>query len=158
MLAADKIIPPELAFVALLAGITSGDFLLYLFGHYAGSRPFMRKWRESKRASSIEHWLSSNLFITIFFVRFAPGLRLPCYLASGWLGVSVKSFLWAVFVAGVLWTGMVFGGLLWFGAPLWELSGMGNLFLLPLALLFLYLLQQVLRKYVNACLESNNDQ
>ena len=158
LLAADNVIPSGIAFVVLLAGITTGDFLLYLFGYFAGSRPFMKKWRESKKAIAVERWLSSHLFMTIFMVRFAPGLRLPCYLASGWLGVSIKQFLWAVLVAGVLWTGAVFGSLVWLGVPLWEQAGFAKLAIVPVALVLLYLFQQLFRKRINARLEGQDDQ
>ena len=147
MLVSDGLVHPEIAFIALLTGITAGDALLYAAGHYSGKFRFIRSWLKSDLLIPADRWLRSNLFFTIFLVRFAPGLRLPCYLACGWFSVSLKAFILSVTFAGFLWVSFVFGSLYWLGEPVWnspvvssllERFGVGRWVLIPLVVAVLY--------------------
>ena len=156
VLVADGLISPVVAFAALLSGIVAGDLLLYAVAYLAGNRSFLMRWKQKPLAASMAAWLSEHLFITIFLVRFAPGLRLPCYLACGWLSVPVGLFTLATGVAGLLWVTAVFGGLVWLGSSVWqEHSGIWLLAIPVLGLL--YLVQNGLKTRIVRYLERFND-
>ena len=157
MVAADNMIHPGVAFTVLLAGIVCGDFILYWVGLLIGQRRSMKRWRELKTVLSVEKWLTANLFMTVFLVRFLPGLRLPCYLASGWLGLPPGKFVAAVLIAGMIWTSLVFSSLLWMGAPIWQKSGLQLWMLLPVFLSLVYLVQRLFRGKVQRYLEKKID-
>jgi membrane protein DedA with SNARE-associated domain/pimeloyl-ACP methyl ester carboxylesterase len=96
------------AAAASLAGIFSGDLLLYLAGRWLG-QPLLRrvpfKWfiREADVLAS-EEWFSTRGPAVIIASRFMPGARLPTYLAAGILRMPFWKFTLYFLLAAVLWT------------------------------------------------------
>ncbi|MTI13724.1 DedA family protein [Sansalvadorimonas verongulae] len=163
MLATAGTIQPEMAFVALLLGIVVGDVGLYFLGKQARRFSFIQKHTEQKRVKDFRHWVSSYLFLVIFIVRFAPGLRLPCYLSCGVFTVSIKRFIWAVGVAGFFWVALAFGGVHWFGLQLsnssfWQDAGIWKWVLVPVFGVIIYFCQRLLNGYIGRYLEIKDDQ
>ncbi|WP_281645762.1 VTT domain-containing protein [Parendozoicomonas sp. Alg238-R29] len=157
----DKVLP-ELAFIALLLGIVSGDVGLYLLGKLSARFSFIKKRINLKHVQAIRHWISRHLFLTIFLVRFAPGLRLPCYLACGLFSVSLKMFIVAVSVAGFVWVALAFSGFHWFGLQLsnssfWGVLGAWKWALVPLLAVLLYVCQRFLNGRIGNYLEIRDD-
>ncbi len=152
----------DTTFLALLLGIVVGDLLLYGCGFLSGKIKRLQKWRTADIAKRTNLWFHRNALLTIFLVRFAPGLRLPCYLSCGWFFIPLKTFILGVSAAGCLWMTLVFGGLLWGGEPLWnhpvltvwiDKTGFGQWFLLSLLVGILYVVQWCLKGIIRAYLE-----
>jgi membrane protein DedA with SNARE-associated domain len=110
----------RVAFVACLAGIWIGDALLYLLARGAG-RPLLatRLARRFVKAESLargEAWFAQRGTWALVLSRFVPGLRLPTYLAAGFLRVSFPKFLLVTGAAVLVWTTALFAGAHWLGA------------------------------------------
>ncbi len=98
----------KIALVAVMVGIFIGDVILFLIGRFV-LRSFLDKpplrWLVSKE--SIEDkldWFNARGVWLIFISRFAPGTRLPVYLAAGLSKTSVFRFLPVFLLAVLLWT------------------------------------------------------
>ena len=163
MLATAGNIQPEMAFVALLLGIVVGDIGLYFLGKQASRFSLIQKRIEQKRVQAFRDWVSNYLFGVIFLVRFAPGLRLPCYLSCGVFSVSLNRFVWAVGLAGFCWVALAFGGFHWFGLQLsdslfWEEVGAWKWMLIPALAVVIYCCQKLLNGYIRRRLEIKDAQ
>jgi len=108
-LAAEGALPAELAFTALALGIVTGDLGLYLLGRLAGRTGPVRRLRAGPRGRRAEAWLRARLVPAVLFSRLVPGLRLPTYVAAGAMGMAVWLFTALVLLAGLVWTGLLFG-------------------------------------------------
>lgn len=155
-------VEPELAFVALLLGIVVGDLGLYFLGKLVNRFAFIQRWMERERIQIVRHWVSGNLFQVIFLVRFAPGLRLPCYVSCGMFTVSLSRFVLAVGVAGGCWVALTFGGLHWFGrllsvASFWQDAGVWKWGLVPALAIVLFYGQRLLNGRIRSYLENRDD-
>ncbi|CAM3773059.1 DedA family protein [Parendozoicomonas haliclonae] len=156
-------------FSALLLGIVVGDILLYTLGAWSSSLKLLQHWKQKHASQKIGGWLKENALLTILLVRFAPGLRLPCYLSCGWFSIPLKVFILGVSVAGCLWMLLVYGGLLYGGKNLWNSSqaalwlnkfgidpDIGKWVLLPLVAAVLYMMQWCMKFAIRAYLERRN--
>ena len=115
-------------------GIFLGDVLLWLAGR--GSGRFLarskctEKFLKAKTALIAEEKLRSNLVEALIVSRFVPGMRLPVYLAAGFVGTPILKTLLVFFAASCLWAPLIvyasaqFGGGLqgtlanWLGSPI----------------------------------------
>jgi membrane protein DedA with SNARE-associated domain len=109
----------RVAFAACFAGIWVGDALLYLLARGAG-RPLLatRLARRLVKPESLacgEAWFAQRGTWALVLSRFVPGLRLPTYLAAGFLRVSFPKFLLVTGVAVLVWTAVLFAGTHWLG-------------------------------------------
>jgi membrane protein DedA with SNARE-associated domain len=109
----------RVAFAACFAGIWVGDALLYLLARGAG-RPLLatRLAQRFVKAESLargEQWFAQRGTWALVLSRFVPGLRLPTYLAAGFLRVSFPKFLLVTGAAVLLWTAALFAGAHWLG-------------------------------------------
>jgi membrane protein DedA with SNARE-associated domain len=107
----------ELGFVpataACGAGIFAGDLGLFFLGRTLG-RVALRKWVEPAALDRAAGWLARNGATVILLSRFAPGTRLPTYLAAGALRTRAASFALYFGVACALWTPALVGAsVLW---------------------------------------------
>ena len=116
VLAADGVIPVPLAIIALFLGIILGDLALYGLGRSARTHPKLGRLIEHDLVVPLKVWLESRYVLTIFSVRFVPGLRLPTYAASGFFRASFRAFLLTAVSATLLWTTLLFTLSYWFGA------------------------------------------
>jgi membrane protein DedA with SNARE-associated domain len=93
---------------ACMAGIFAGDILLFLAGRFA-ARPVFRYVSEQKVRKASE-WFAHRGMAVVFLSRFAPGLRLPTYVAAGLLRTRFWSFAFYFLLAAAVWTPLLVGG------------------------------------------------
>ncbi len=96
------------ATLACLAGIFSGDLLLFLAGRYFGRHVTQRaplKWFvNDNQMRYAREWFERRGALAILTSRFVPGTRLPTYVAAGTLGVPLPKFTLWFLVAAAVWT------------------------------------------------------
>ena len=147
LLAASGRMHPSVAIASTAAGIWIGDLLLYLLGKHWGRRvvriaPF--SWLlHSEDLDIAGEWFSRKGTFVIWATRFIPGTRLATYVAAGTLGMRLRKFAAATFVAVLVWTPLVAGGAMVLGRGVqrwieawrlwaWPMFLLGALFLLVL--------------------------
>jgi len=101
-------IMPEIAYMALLAGIVLGDLGLYGLGYLASHFKWAKRLLERKKVTLVNEWLDKREVIAVFGARFVPGARLPTYTAMGFFRLSFAKFIITVFFASVVWTSILF--------------------------------------------------
>lgn len=128
------------AFIGLLAGISLGDFGLYLAGRFLG--PKVLRWGlvTAARLKTAEEWFDRNLATAVIFSRFVPGMRLPTYVGAGVLRAPMGKFVSLAVGATVVWTLLLLSLTVELGEAFLPLLGRWKL---PLALLFLALIVTV---------------
>ncbi|WP_419832410.1 DedA family protein [Endozoicomonas atrinae] len=142
LISIDGFISPELAFLALLIGIFTGDLGLYGLGRLFGRWSWLDGRIPEGNVNRAGQWLKQRAVWTILVVRLVPGLRLPSYVAFGFFRYSFISFSGWVFLASLVWTGVIFLGLYWFGSMFWsELSSVKWL-LLPFVVIAILVLHR----------------
>jgi membrane protein DedA with SNARE-associated domain len=109
----------RVAFAACFAGIWVGDALLYLLARGAG-RPLLatrlaRRFVKPESIARGEEWFAQRGTWALVLSRFVPGLRLPTYLAAGFLRVPFPRFLIVTGGAVLVWTAALFAGAHWLG-------------------------------------------
>ncbi len=92
LLASEGVIPHAGALAALYCGIMIGDMGLYGLGALAARWPRARRFVSEHRIMRGRAFLEGSLFVTLFGARFMPGMRLPTYTASGFLGIPFPRF------------------------------------------------------------------
>ncbi len=101
------------ALAACSAGIFVGDIGLYWAGRIFGKRIVeTRVFSRFVSAGAIEKasvWLDRNGASAIFLSRFITGLRLPTYLAAGFLRTNFAKFALYFLIATILWTPLLVG-------------------------------------------------
>ena len=102
----------ELAFAAVAGGIALGDLGLYGLGLAAKRLPFLRRGLTAGRGTWVRDQLQGGLPSAVMLARVIPGLRFVTYTACGFFNLPFWRFCAWVFVAVALWT----AGLLWLGA------------------------------------------
>jgi membrane protein DedA with SNARE-associated domain len=141
LLASTGYIEPKLALMALYIGIVLGDMGLYGIGRYAAGHPRAVRWVGEKRIARGRDWMHDRLVSALLSARFLPGMRLPTYIASGFLKVNFFRFAMIATVATAAWTGIFFflifryGGFVidFFGEWVWLIGVilLFNVFFLP---------------------------
>ncbi len=109
----------RVAFVACFAGIWIGDALLYLLARGAG-RPLLatrlaHRFVKTESLARGEAWFARRGTWALVASRFVPGLRLPTYLAAGFLRVSFPKFRLVTGGAVLVWTAALFLAAHWLG-------------------------------------------
>lgn len=115
MLAAEGVIPIPEAIVGLFIGITLGDLSLYAFGDLARRWKWLARRLGPERIARGEKWLDKRLIPAFFLARVSPGLRVPSYIASGYLGVSLPRFMSLAIIAVGIWSIAAFTAVYYFG-------------------------------------------
>jgi len=94
------------AFTACFLGIWLGDAGLYALARFAGRGWFERSSLQkfSAKVARSEKWFAARGTPILIFSRLVPGMRLPTYLAAGFLRVPVTRFLLITGMAAFLWT------------------------------------------------------
>ncbi|MEO7658593.1 MAG: VTT domain-containing protein, partial [Pyrinomonadaceae bacterium] len=103
----------SLALSACIAGIFVGDILLYWIGRIFGQRiietrifeRFVSKQAVAKASAGLDNRGASAVFIS----RFVTGLRLPTYLAAGFLKTNFTKFTFYFLIAALIWTPILVG-------------------------------------------------
>ncbi len=116
VLVADGQLSVTVALVSLYIGILLGDLGLYGLGYLASKHPRLARFIDHDAAVPFRTWLETRYVLTIFSVRFIPGLRLPTYTASGFFHESLSTFFVTAVGATFIWTTLLFYAFYWFGA------------------------------------------
>jgi membrane protein DedA with SNARE-associated domain len=106
-LVAQRAISFQNGVLACLAGIFTGDMLLFLAGRWIG-RPALR-FLSAARVERASRWLSEKGPVVVFASRFTPGLRTATYFAAGSLRTSFSAFAGYFLLASIVWTPLVVG-------------------------------------------------
>ncbi|CAH1222491.1 Membrane protein [Vibrio harveyi] len=146
-LAVEQVIPTPLALLAIFTGIATGDIGLYWLGKLAQKVRFFRyRLLRYQRARRVRRTLHHKAFITLFIVRFIPGLRTVGFTLSGFLDVPKMKFLIAVLSATSLWTALIFGSFFQLGSMQWLQQHQINSLLIPIGLVVMLLLNKLISK------------
>ena len=104
-----------LALSACFAGIFVGDILLYWIGRVFGNSIFKTKlfsrFVSEKSISKASGWLEKRGAAAVFLSRFVTGLRLPTYLAAGFLKTDFLKFTIYFLLASAIWTPLLIGSI-----------------------------------------------
>jgi membrane protein DedA with SNARE-associated domain len=98
-----------LALVSLYAGIVLGDLGLYALGRLFTRFGWIARLVPEQRSRLAADWLQSRVFKVVLAARFLPGMRLPTYMACGFLRADLRQFALATIVATLAWTSLLFG-------------------------------------------------
>jgi membrane protein DedA with SNARE-associated domain len=150
ILAADGLIGPWAALGALVAGIFAGDLMLYGLGAYARTHDWAKRLIGEKRMDKGRAWLKRRYIPALIGARFMPGLRLPTYTSSGFLGLPFAPFAGVAAGAGLIWTSAVFSLVYVFGAMTVEHLGMWRWSLAAVLLVCVLLAPYVVQRFVPA--------
>ncbi|HHP0463694.1 TPA: DedA family protein [Vibrio harveyi] len=146
-LAVEQVMPTPLALLAIFTGIATGDIGLYWLGKLAQKVRFFRyRLLRYQRARRVRRTLHHKAFITLFIVRFIPGLRTVGFTLSGFLDVPKMKFLIAVLSATSLWTALIFGSFFQLGSMQWLQQHQINTLLIPIGLVVMLLLNNLISK------------
>ncbi|NOI79659.1 DedA family protein [Vibrio tubiashii] len=146
-LAVEQLMPTSVALMAIFIGISTGDLGLYFMGKAAQKVRFLRyRLFRYQRARSMQRKLHQQAFMTLFIVRFIPGLRTIGFTLSGFLDVPKIKFFIAVLTATGLWTALVFGSFFQLGNAQWLQDSQVSWLLIPLGLCLMLLLNKLITK------------
>lgn len=102
-----------LALTACFAGIFVGDVLLYWTGRIFGKRisetKIFRRFVSENAILKASSWLEKRGAWAVFLSRFVTGLRLPTYLAAGFLRTDFLKFALYFLLASAIWTPILVG-------------------------------------------------
>ena len=126
LLVAQGSLPWLAAIAACFVGIVLGDFMLYGAGRLG--RPVTRAapFRWLLRPEDLERacrWFEERSAALILTGRFVPGTRLPTYTAAGVVRLPFPRFALWTLVAAALWTPLLVGASVLFGAAAQEWLG-----------------------------------
>jgi membrane protein DedA with SNARE-associated domain len=145
LLAAEGVLPVPAAVLGLFIGITLGDMGLFGLGVLARRWDWLRQRVGERRLERGKTWLGERYVPAILMARVTPGLRLPCYTASGFLGLPFTTFAAVAVVAVACWSIAAFSLVYLYGqaAKAWlgHFSWIAGLALLALVLAWPYLLR-----------------
>lgn len=121
LLAAEGILPIPAAVLGLFIGITLGDIGLFAIGALARRWQWLAERIGEGRLARGQIWLSGRLIPAILLARVTPGLRLPSYIASGYLGIRFAAFASIAVVAVAVWSVAAFTFVYYYGqvAQVW---------------------------------------
>ena len=104
-----------LALSACFAGIFVGDILLYwtgrIFGNSIVKTKLFSRFVSEKSISKASVWLEKRGAAAVFLSRFITGLRLPTYLAAGFLKTDFLKFTIYFLLASAIWTPLLIGSI-----------------------------------------------
>lgn len=97
-----------LALAACFTGIFAGDVALYWTGRFARKKilraRFVSRFVSENAIINASQWLEKRGAAAIFISRFITGLRLPTYLAAGFLRTPFRKFALYFLLASAIWT------------------------------------------------------
>ena len=112
-LAAKGEISFEFGVAACFSGILVGDVLLYWVGRVFGARllafRFVNRFVTPQALARGSRWLEKRGPSAVFISRFVTGLRLPTYIAAGFLKTDFRKFLLYFILAASVWTPILVG-------------------------------------------------
>jgi membrane protein DedA with SNARE-associated domain len=122
-LAASGAISLPFAIASCFLGIVAGDIGLYWIGRVFGRRlmsfTIAKRFVSENALARGSQWLERRGASAVFLSRFVTGLRLPTYLAAGFLRTSFGRFTFYFILAAAIWTPLLVGSV----ALSWEFFG-----------------------------------
>ena len=144
-LAVQDVMPMGTALFAIFVGIATGDLGLYFMGKSAQRIRWLRyRMLQYQRVRLINRKLHQNAFLTLFIVRFIPGLRTVGFTLSGFIDIPVLRFLIAVISATSLWTILIFGSFYQLGNVAWLKDSHIIWALIPVGLCLMWMLNKII--------------
>ncbi|NOH72731.1 DedA family protein [Vibrio pectenicida] len=144
-LAVQELMPMSAALFAIFVGIATGDLGLYFIGKSAQRVRFLRyRMFQYRRVRLINRKLHQNALVTLFIVRFIPGLRTVGFTLSGFLDIPILRFLAAVIGATSLWTVLIFGSFYHLGNVAWLKDSHIIWALIPVGLCLMWMLNKII--------------
>ncbi|RSD29659.1 DedA family protein [Vibrio pectenicida] len=144
-LAVQELMPMSAALFAIFVGIATGDLGLYFIGKSAQRVRFLRyRMFQYRRVRLINRKMHQNAFVTLFVVRFIPGLRTVGFTLSGFLDIPILRFLAAVIGATSLWTVLIFGSFYHLGNVAWLKDSHIIWALIPVGLCLMWMLNKII--------------
>jgi membrane protein DedA with SNARE-associated domain len=96
-------LPVITVFLTIVAGMITGDTVIYGIGWGARKVPWIYKKIFSEKVEKAKEKIHKNLVKTIIFVRLVPGLLFPTFTACGFMGVPFRKFIVATSLAGTIY-------------------------------------------------------
>ncbi|MEM8800619.1 MAG: VTT domain-containing protein [Pseudomonadota bacterium] len=118
LFAAEGLLPLPVAMLAVYTGIIIGDIGLYGLGVLAHRNGVASRWVDQERTKAVRLWAHDKLWSVVFTSRFIPGMRLPTYIAAGYVRAKFRRFVLAVVAATLVWSSALFFALYWLGQTL----------------------------------------
>ncbi len=115
VLSAGNVVSVPTALISLYLGIVLRVLALHGLGSLARTHPRLAQYVEHERVIPVKSWFEKRYALTIFSVRFIPGLRLPTYTASGFFRMPFGTFLATAIGATLVWATVLFSASFWFG-------------------------------------------
>lgn len=104
VLASNGTLPVVTVFLIIVAGMITGDIVIYGIGWGARKVPWIYKKVFTRKVENAREKIHKNLIKTIIFVRLVPGLLFPTFTACGFTGVPFRKFILATSLAGTIYT------------------------------------------------------
>ncbi|MBJ7536229.1 DedA family protein [Marinomonas transparens] len=146
-LAAQDLMMPSFALLAIFIGIATGDLGLYALGHYGRTvRGLRYKALTNKYFKIVRKRLHQGAFWNLFLIRFIPGLRTVGFTLSGFFSIPLTVFLVSVLCATALWTGLVFTIIFYLGSSAWLQASQYQWVMIPLAFGVLFIANRAVNK------------
>jgi membrane protein DedA with SNARE-associated domain len=99
---------PVAALIGVILGTAIGDLALYALGRWGGETRMGRKLRARADVKRAEGWIAGRVLTLVFAARFAPGLRLPVYTASGLVAAPFVPVAAIIALTTPFWSGGLF--------------------------------------------------
>jgi membrane protein DedA with SNARE-associated domain len=97
-------LPVITVFLTLVAGMITGDTVIYGIGWGARKVPWIYRKVFSEKMENAKEKIHRNLIKTVVFVRLVPGLLFPTFTACGFTGVPYRKFILTTSLAGTVYT------------------------------------------------------
>lgn len=149
LLVADSSLSYTLGLVAIFIGIVSGDLILYYLGSLGHKITWVHKKLTSKKGLAIQQRFNQRAFLSVFVIRFIPGLRGIGYLVCGALRVNVFLFLLSILLASAIWCALIYSAIYWLGDALWLTNSPWRWLMAPILLIILWSANNKINKSLN---------
>ncbi|MEH0690880.1 VTT domain-containing protein [Vibrio cholerae] len=147
-LSVNQVMAVEWALLAIFIGIASGDLALYGLGRLAQRIGWLKvRCFRYHKARRLCKKLNANAFVTLFIVRFVPGMRSVSYTVSGFLGIALPVFLLAVLIATAMWTALIFASFYQVGGWIGSEDAWTRWLMIPVGLLALWALNRAAQQF-----------
>lgn len=123
VLAVGGVIPAPIALGSVYVGIIAGDAGLYGIGRAAIKLGWAQRFVTAENLAQGRRWLRRRLIPALIGARFTPGMRLPTFLASGFLRISFWRFFAVIMSVAAVWTTGIFAIIYVFGPVIAEAIG-----------------------------------
>lgn len=123
VLAAGGVLPAPIALGAVYCGIIAGDSGLYWVGRAAISTRWAERFITPRNLGQGRRWLRRRLIPALIGARFTPGMRMPTFLASGFLKIPFWRYFSVILCVAAVWTTGIFALIYHFGPVIAQAIG-----------------------------------